>query len=190
VSRWRLAWGGIVGPAAFIACWLLGGLRTEGYSPADDAISRLAADGADTRWLMSFGFVAFGIGVPLFGLALREVVPDSRAWIAAVVTGLATLGVALTPLDVSDGVDRLHGVAAATGYASLALLPILVGRATGSQWSIVVGVLVALCLVGTFVDPVNGLAQRTGLTLGDLWILWTARAILTGTPLARPEGAL
>jgi hypothetical membrane protein len=186
----HLAWGGVVGPLAFISCWLAGGLRTEGYSPVDDAISRLAADGAETRWLMTFGFVAFGVGVPLFGLALRRALPGSRAWIAAVVTGVATIGVALTPLDLSDGVDRLHGIAAGTGYASLALLPILAGLAMGSRCSVAVGLLIGLCLVGTFVDQVNGLAQRTGLTLGDLWILWTARAILSGTPLARPEGAL
>ncbi|OWY60138.1 hypothetical protein B7486_70790, partial [cyanobacterium TDX16] len=164
------------------------GLLTEGYSPVDDAISRLAADGADTRWLMTFGFVAFGVGVPVFGLALRDALPGSRAWIAAVATGLATLGVALTPLDVSDTVDVLHGLLAGTGYLSLALLPILAGLAAGSRWSVAVGVLIGLCLVGTFLDPVNGLAQRAGLTIGDLWILWTARAILTGTSLARPDG--
>lgn len=186
MSRRRLAWGGIVGPAAFISCWLVGGLLTDGYSPVDDAISRLAADGADTRWLMSFGFVTFGVGVPLFGLALREALPGSRAWIAAVATGLATLGVALTPLDVSDAVDAMHGLFAGTGYVALALLPMLAARTTGSKWSTLVGVFIAVCLVGTFLDPVNGLAQRAGLTAGDLWIAWTARAILRGSSSRSP----
>ena len=126
---------------------------------------------------MTAGFVAFGVGVPLFGLALREVLPG-RAWIAAVVTGLATLGVALLPLDVSDTVDVLHGVAAGTGYVALAMLPILASRPLHSRASLVLGLAVAVCLVFTLVDPVNGLAQRTGLTLGDLWILWASRAIL------------
>jgi hypothetical protein len=184
VSRRVLAWGGIVGPAAFIACWLVGGLLTDGYSPVDDAISRLAADGADTRWLMSFGFVAFGIGVPLFGLALREALPGNRSWIAAVVAGVATLGVALTPLDVSDAVDGLHGAFAGAGYVALALLPILSRRRGG----LAVGIFIAICLVGTFVDPINGLAQRAGLTAGDLWIIWTSSAILRGTPLAPTQG--
>jgi hypothetical membrane protein len=187
-ERRRLAWGGIVGPIAFIACWAVGGLLTDGYSPIDDAISRLAAVDADTRWLMTAGFVAFGVGVPLFGLALREALPGSRAWIAAVVTGLATLGVALLPLDVSDMVDALHGVAAGTGYVALALLPIVAGRAVGSRASVALGLAIGACLVFTLLDPVNGLAQRTGLTLGDLWILWTARAILrSNLPLIAPD---
>jgi len=185
VDRRRLALGGIVGPLAFITCWAVGGLLTEGYSPIDDAISRLAAVDADTRWLMSTGFVLFGVGVPLFGLALREVLPG-RAWIGAVVTGLATLGVALLPLDVSDTVDALHGVAAGTGYVALAALPLLAvrplraaGEHRAATASLVVGLLIAAALLLTPIPAINGLAQRTGLTLGDLWILATARAILT-----------
>jgi hypothetical protein len=79
-----------------------------------DAISRLAAVHAPTQALMTGGFVAFGVGVPLYGLALRRTI-DGPAWIAAVATGLATLGVAATPLDTSSGVDRLHGVFASVG---------------------------------------------------------------------------
>jgi hypothetical membrane protein len=152
------------------------------YSPVDDAISRLAADGASTRWLMSFGFVAFGVGVPLYGLALREALPASKAWIAAVVTGLATLGVAATPLDVSDTVDALHGLFATTGYVALALIPVLTRR---TPVAVAVTAFIAACLVLTpFIDA-NGLLQRAGLTAGDLWIATTASAILRGQPFAR-----
>ena len=42
-----------------------------------------------------------------------------RAWIALVVTGLATLGVAAVPL--GRGTDGLHGAFASLGYVSLAL---------------------------------------------------------------------
>ncbi|MGB4746437.1 MAG: DUF998 domain-containing protein, partial [Candidatus Microthrix parvicella] len=49
--------GGIVGPAAFIGAWVAGTVVLDGYSPITDAISRLAAVGADTRWLMSTGFL-------------------------------------------------------------------------------------------------------------------------------------
>lgn len=191
--RRRLAVGGIVGPLTFITCWAVTGWQADGCAPVDDAISRLAAAGAPTRWWMTAGFVVFGVGVALFGVALREVLPDSRAWIAAVVVGVATLGAAATPLDVSVSVDVLHGVFATAGYASLALLPILVGRATGSRASILVGVLVAALLLATpFVDA-NGLLQRAGLTLGDLWIVVTAHAILTHrqlTPAPTPTPTL
>lgn len=181
-----------MGPVGFVSAWLLGGWVAGGYSPVDDAISRLAADGADTRWLMTAGFVAFGVGVPLFGLALRRAMPG-RAWLAAVVTGLATLGVALTPLDVSGTVDALHGVAAGTGYVALAALPLLsvrplraLGRTQAASASLVLGLLVATALLLTPLPATNGLAQRAGLTLGDLWIVLAARAILTHHLPPRP----
>lgn len=130
---------------------------------------------------MSAGFVAFGVGVPLYGLALREALPGSRAWIAAVVTGVATLGVAATPLDVSDTVDSLHGLFASTGYVSLALLPVLTRRTPAA---VATTAFIAACVALTpFVDA-NGLLQRAGLTAGDLWIIWSASAILRTHPLA------
>lgn len=119
-----------------MAAWAIGGLveasdsgraAAAGYSPVDDAISRLAAEGADARTLMTLGFVAFGVGVPCFGLALRRAVAGP-AWVAAVVTGLATLGVAATPLDRSPAVDDLHAAAATVGYLSLVALPLLAAR--------------------------------------------------------------
>ena len=85
---------------------MIAGALAEGYSPVDDAISLLAATDASTRWLMTAGFVCFGIAVPLFAIELRRVLPG-RASMAAVVSGLATLGVAAFPLHVSTTVDRL-----------------------------------------------------------------------------------
>lgn len=193
-SRW-FALGGIVGPAGFVAAWVVAGCAAvHTYSPIDDAISRLAAVGSGTRALMTVGFVAFGVGVPLFGLALRRAVPGP-AWVAAVVTGLATLAVAATPLDRSALVDDLHAVAATVGYLSLVALPLLasrsfarstvVGSAAWAAWSVAAGLVSAACLLLTVVDPASGLAQRAGLTVGDLWIAATATAILSGHLPAR-----
>ena len=78
--------------------------------------------GPDTRWLMSAGFVVFGISLPVFGGALRRTL-TGRAWLAAVLTGLATLDVAATPLDRSAAVDTLHGIFATAGYVSLVAVP-------------------------------------------------------------------
>jgi hypothetical protein len=78
-----------VGPITFLGAWVVGGaIATAHYSPVHDPISRLAAIGTDTRGLMSAGFVGFGLGVPLYGAALRAAVPG-RAWKGAVATGLA-----------------------------------------------------------------------------------------------------
>ncbi len=96
-SARALAIGGFVGPAAFVGAWTAAGLRTRGYSPVTDAISDLAAIGASTRSLMTAGFVVDGIGLTAFGLSMRTAV-EGRAWMAAVATGVATLGVAAAPL--------------------------------------------------------------------------------------------
>jgi hypothetical membrane protein len=164
--------GGILGPTAFVTAWVLGSVLADDYSAVDDAISRLAAVGAETRWLMTAGFVAFGIGVPLFAPLLPR-----PAAISATVAGFATLGVAATPLDWSDAVDTLHGVFAATGYVALALTPILGASLLPGPWSrvsVTIGVIAGACLALTAFSDANGLFQRIGLTLCDAWIVTVA----------------
>lgn len=174
---------GIVGPGAFIAAWAVLGNRAPNYSPAHDAISRLAASGAPTRGAMTAGLVAFGTGVPLSAIALRSTLPG-RAWVLATVTGLATLGVAATPLG-SPGRDVAHGAFATVGYASLAALPLaaarplaLQGRRHWAALSRVAGVVSGLCLLATVPGPAHGLFQRAGLTVADIWLMATAADIL------------
>ena len=122
-SRERaLASGGVVGPFAFVSAWAIAG-AVGGFSPVDDAISDLAAVGASTRVAMTVGFVVFGLGLIAFGLALRSVL-DGPAWVAAVVTGAATLGVAATPLGGWSG-DGVHAAFAGIGYLSLVAVPML-----------------------------------------------------------------
>src|SRR3954462_14459944 len=100
----RCALGGILGPFAFVAAWSIGGLAASHYSAIDDAISRLAEVGAPTRPWMTAGFVGFGIGLPLYAVALRTSLPGP-SWMTAAATGLATLGVAAAPLGRSHAGD-------------------------------------------------------------------------------------
>jgi hypothetical membrane protein len=171
--------GGVVGPVTFVSAWVIGGAISADYSPTDDAISELAAVGASTRWLMTAGFIAFGIGVPLFAQSLRRAVAGP-SWIAATIAGLATLGVAATPLDWSAAVDDLHGVFAGTGYVALALTPALAAAALRPSHrklafvSAVVAGISALCLALTLTGEQHGLWQRLGLTLVDAWIVAAA----------------
>ena len=182
----RLALGGVVGPAVFVGAWLIGSLSTPGYSMVDDAISRLAASGADTRPLMTAGFVAFGLGVPAFAFALRDAV-GGPAWMSALISGVATLGVAALPLDISHAIDLAHGAAATLGYVSITAVPLLaaaplsrhgaVGAASASRAA---GALSALCLAATLAGPSHGLFQRIGLTVGDAWLVAVGVSIATG----------
>ncbi len=185
--------GGVVGPAGFIGAWVIGSATTSApYSWVDDAISQLAAVGADTRWLMTAGFVTFGLSLPAFGWALRSTLAG-RAWIAASATGLATLAVAATPLDRSELVDRLHGLFATTGYVTLAATPLLaapallaMGHRRLAVSGIAAGATSAIALALTATGLPTGLFQRLGLTVTDAWIIaaaLTLRRSLGGAPL-------
>jgi hypothetical membrane protein len=182
-----LALGGLLGPAAFVSAWLVGGRRTSGYSPARDAISRLAAEGAPTRSLMTAGFMGFGVLVPLAAPALARTVRAPGVRATATVAGLATLAVAATPLTRDEGTtqDTLHSVWAATGYVAMALTPLVAaralrrdGRRRAASLSLATGAVSALSLVGTVVLPWSGGAQRLGLGVVDVWLAVVAVAAL------------
>ena len=186
---WKLAAvGGVVGPAAFIGAWVVGSATKAGYSPIDDAISRLAAVGASTKPLMTAGFLVFGIGVPIYATALRRALGGLAA-VAAAATGLATIGIAALPLERSAAVDTWHGAAAGIAYVTLAATPLLAGRTLRGRGhrrlaalSGLVGVVTATSLALSLTELPTGLFQRIGLTAGDLWIMVSAVAIIVRRP--------
>ncbi len=190
------ALGGVIGPAGFIGAWVIGAAATSApYSSIDDAISQLASVSSDTRWLMTAGFVTFGMALPVYAWALRSSVPG-RAWITATATGLATLAVAAAPLDRSDTVDQLHGIFAGIGYLTLAATPILaaapllaMGHRRLAQSGIAAGLASAIALALTTTGLPTGLFQRVGLTVSDAWIIATALAIRRGAVDAFPARA-
>jgi len=170
------AFGGIIGPVSFVSAWSILGARAPDYSATRDAISRLAATGTPTATAMTAGLVAFGTGVPLFGAALRSCL-KGPAWIFATATGIATLGVAATPLQARTS-DTLHGVFAGLGYATLAAVPLAAagplaagGRRRWALASVVAGVTSAGCLMATTLGRRHGLFQRAGLTAADVWLV-------------------
>lgn len=174
-----------IGPAAFVTAWVVGGARTPGYSPVNDAISRIAEVGAPHAATMTAGFVVYGASVMVGSLALRAS-PLRSTWLLAAINGAATLGVALTPLERSSTVDALHGLSAAIGYGSIAAIPIVgapairrLGHRRLAAASTGLGVLIAASLVATTMTDANGLFQRLGLTAGDVWLvgagIWLAR---------------
>lgn len=186
-----LALGGVIGPVAFVVAWIVAGATTEGYSPIDDAISDLAAVGASTRALMTIGFVVFGLGLIAFGIALRGALGD-RAWIAAIATGVCTIGVAATPLGGWSG-DTVHGIFASLGYLTIVALPLLASMSFARRgrrgWALASRLTAggaALCLVATTLGPAHGLWQRLGLGIADVWIAVVALALVAARdPFAR-----
>ncbi len=174
-----LAFGGVIGPVVFVATWALAGSVRSGYSPVDDAISDLAAVGTSTRVAMTIAFVVYGLGMAAFALALRDTL-DGAAWVAALITGLATIGVAMTPLGGWSG-DGAHAAFAGVGYVSIVTLPLLAAgpfAARGARRAAVASRVVALvaagCLLASTLGPAHGLWQRLGLTVADAWIVAVA----------------
>ena len=180
--RWA-ALGLVTGPVAFVGGWVVGGRRTPGYSPVHDAISRIAAVGAPERELMTAAFVAYGTSVLVGSAALRDS-PLRRCWALAAVNGAATIAVAALPLEHSAAMDTWHGVAAGTGYVSIAALQLASAgplRATGHEraagLAVAGGVVTGAALVATTVSDANGFWQRLGLTVGDVWLVATGLAL-------------
>ena len=182
-----LAVGGVIGPATFVGAWAISGASTEGFSSMQSAISDLAAVGAPTRIAMTTGFVVFGLGTIAFGLALHDVL-EGPAGIAAIATGACTLGVAAAPLGGWTG-DGVHATFAGLGYATLVALPVLAakpiarrGRPAWARASVAIGAVSAVSLLASTLGPAHGFWQRLGLTVGDVWIVTTAAAIVAGAP--------
>jgi hypothetical protein len=185
------ALGGVVGPVGFVGAWSLAGVSARHYSAVHDAISRLAESGASTRVAMTAGFVAFGVGVPVYATALR-VTLDGWAWATALATGAATLGVAAVPLG-SPTSDTVHGCFATAGYLTLVATPLLASRSFArsgrSAWavaSVLSGIVSGACLLATVPGPAHGLFQRLGLGAVDIWIVATAIELMRTGRLTRP----
>ncbi|MEO6628129.1 MAG: DUF998 domain-containing protein [Aquihabitans sp.] len=181
-----MGYGLVAGPVAFVGAWVVGGSRLPDYSPVHDAISRLAAVGSSERWLMSAGFVTYGAALVLGSQALRGTVLE-RLRPALVINAVATWMVAAAPLDHSALVDRLHGVAATTGYLALAMLPFQAarplrasGRPRAAMASSAAAALIGVALAATVVVDAKGLAQRAGLTIGDAWLVAAGLALASG----------
>lgn len=196
VNRWCArvaAAGGVVGPLVFVADWALLGATRSGYSPVEDAISRLAESGASTRPAMTAGFVVYGSGLCLYA-GDRRLPRAARVLVAA--TGVTTFGVAAFALGGPVSGD-VHAGFAGLGYATLALAPLVTARVLGScgerrkaYWSAVAGAVCGACLLASVLGPVHGLLQRAGLTVGDAWIVAGALGAWCPAPdrSGRPAG--
>ena len=178
---------GLAGPAAFVGAWAVAGALTDGYDATRQAISELAAEGAATRPLMTAGLVGFGVLVPFFAGRLGSALGSRGVRWAVTVAGLGTLAVAAVPLTGEGGrpQDVAHAVAAGTGYAGMALAPLLGGRALRRRGaagaalaSYAVGAVSAAALVGSVVAEGGGGLQRVGLTVVDAWYAVAALVLL------------
>ena len=188
-------WAGIVGPAFFIASWIASGLLRDGYDPVSQSISELAAIDTPDRWIVTSGMIVFGLSAIVFGGRMRHQL-GRRAGAAMAIAGFASLGVAAFPCSSgcpgaeSSGTDMGHLVMAAIHYVAFTSVPFLAARGDGSfviaARSLAALAAVALIAQAAGIGP-NGLMQRLGLTLNDVWMIGMALVAMRESD-SHPDG--
>lgn len=169
---------GLLAPIAFVGAWIVAGSRTPGYSAVRDHISDLARSDASSRVLMTSGFVAFGLLLPVFALTLARALQVPALLVSVGLAGVSTLFVAAFPVDSHGGP---HAAGALVGYLGTAASPLLAAAALprpARLASYAVGVVSAAALTWSILGADQGLWQRTGLTVVDLWYAAMALRLL------------
>ncbi|MFB7865780.1 DUF998 domain-containing protein [Streptomyces sp. NPDC056069] len=122
VPLWALVPSGCA-PVVLVGGWTTAAaLQGPSYDAVRQTISVLAAYGAAGFWVMTGALLALGVCHLGTAWGLRAAAPVGRAALAA--GGVTALVVALFPTPSSGGSLR-HGSIAATGFALLALWPVL-----------------------------------------------------------------
>lgn len=183
---------GIAGPALFIASWIVAGLLRDGYDIVDDAISRLAEQGAPYRVLVLTGIVIVSIASMLLGVLAWRRWKAGRAALVMAVAGSSALALAVFPCSPGcpglDGefTDSMHSIAAVVHYISFALSPLALALDSGGftsrrfkALSILAGLFGGAFLFSQFTGwGPNGITQRIGLTTLDVWMMGTGVALI------------
>ncbi len=174
----------MAGTTTFIAGWIILGFQLHNYSPRTEPISELARVGNGTHIAMTLIFIFFSISSIVYSSVLREY--TKKGAIAIFFHGIGGLGAAAFPLGKYSS-DVTHEFFAAMVYISIAIFPLFTTFPDGifndrrkRRLSIGVYIVISVALIiSTFGPPATfGLLQRVGLTLGDLWLLWSARHVL------------
>jgi len=121
----RVPWWGrvsaLAAPVLLIGGWTVAARMQDGaFDPVVQTISALAAQDADSSWVMTAAIAGTGLCHLVTALALRQASTVGRWWYAA--GGLATTGVALFPLP-AQGSSPGHVVTATAAFGLLATWP-------------------------------------------------------------------
>lgn len=152
-------------------------------------MSALAATGVPDRWVMTFAFVLVAACYITTALALRPAATAGRLTLIA--AGLSGLIVAGSPEPSNGHFSGRHAVAAALGFALMAIWPLLASRpGPGIPWALrprvaCVPVAANILLLAWFVLELTsgggdlGLAERT---LGVVQVFWPLIVVLSCQP--------
>lgn len=165
--------------------WFAARLQPEGYDPARDSISALAARGAGSAWVMAAALVLTGAAHVVTAWALPRVARPGRVLLAG--AGVATMAGALLRLPDPHESSPLHTLTAALAVLGLALWAWFVRcdrlLHRGVTLAACAGALVLGATFAGWLDRPFGVVER--VVLGGL-VLWP---VVTAVILARRAGA-
>jgi hypothetical membrane protein len=182
--------GGVLGPLLFVSAWVVSGALRDGYSPVHDAISRLAERGAPDRWIVTSGMLAFGLGSLLLAAALKNDERLRKTSFGVIVVGLSAIAVAMFPCSegcpgLEELTDNAHALAAGVNYAAFTAAPLLTAAATyrdDRRFAAFSGAAASFAAAALVIQAsglgANGLWQRIGLTIDDIWMVATSLLFL------------
>lgn len=189
------AWGGVVGPALFVAIIVLGGWLSDDYSHVSQKISELGGQGGDYAALQNVNFIVLGLLVLGFAWALgRALGPPYRGPVLLAVFGVSScIANGLLPCDIAcvgaTPVALAHNVTGFLGFLAAIAGMIMLARRWRNDpaWrhhvkATIGAVIVAVGGLFWFVTtqsadplhPLGGVAQRIFVGALLLWITRTA----------------
>ena len=180
------AWGGVAGPLAFTAAWVVSSLNQAGQPAAAVQLSGLAAEDARDPQIMIAGFVVLGAGSIGFGAALRRVTGRGAGpWLvvaggaAAIVAGAFRRDRMLLSGPGFGGEswhNQVHDVASSVAYAAMLIAPLMLARRfrVDARWAVIARPVQVLALASAAAlavfasgaaQPWAGTVQRVAVTL-------------------------
>jgi hypothetical protein len=123
----------LLAPVVLVAGWLVAGaLQPASYSPMRETVSVLAGHAGSSRWVMTAALLLVGSCQVATGAGLTGVRVPAR--ILLILTGLSTLGIALSP-EPATGPTPRHLAFAVSCVITTAVWPLLVAsRAPARSW--------------------------------------------------------
>jgi hypothetical membrane protein len=196
---------GLAGPVLFTAAWIISSLRQTGYSPADIALSGLAAPDARDPWIMLTAFPVLGVATIMFGHALPGAGNAGRRLIQA--AGLLTIAAGLLRRDhmlLTRGPvswhNHAHDIISVFIYVDLVLAQLLLARDFGQHpewrawrpWLFISAAATAAVLVWFGINtsaPDAGILQRVLVSIPLAVIAAIATSLLRKTRSRSPLNA-
>jgi hypothetical protein len=197
------AWGGVAGPLAFTAAWVVSSLNQAGQPAAAVQLSGLAAEDARDPQIMIAGFLVLGACSIGFGAALRRVTGREAGPRLVMAGGAAAVAAGAFRRDrmLLSGPgfggeswhNQVHDVASGVAYAAMLIAPLVLARGfrVDPRWAVIARPVQVLALASAATlavfasgaaQPWDGTVQRIAVTLA-----LAAEALIASRMLTLPD---